>query len=181
MMKIASILLSGAFAYALSNASDTTLAYEIERWETIFELGSLHNSDGKNATRALFSRDDQCTDPSFGTSQWASHANDGNGRYAGSCGDSGHNSNKCWTDVYAVQAQTQWSPWKVVSGGVDCAGSASCSISDINTIQTCKSQSTSVSVSIGIQSEVLNIGGEVTHETGTTDCTTHTSQKTWQW
>jgi hypothetical protein len=180
-MKVASFIAHTAAVSAFSIPFDTASTPETEKWEVITESNDLGNIDTVNVTKLLLPRDDICTDPSFGTSQWANYGNDGNGRYLGSCGDSGHNSNKCWTDVYAVQAQTLWTPWDVVSGGVDCAGSAGCSISDINAIQTCKSQSTSVSVSVGLQSDILSLGAEVTHTDGTMDCQTHTSQKTWTW
>ncbi|KAH0279732.1 periplasmic binding protein-like II, partial [Aureobasidium melanogenum] len=174
-MKITSILYLGSLAHGLVLQPRISLTNDIQPWETDLD----QSVDGHNVTHLLLSRDDgQCTDPTFGTSQWADYSNDGNGRYAGTCGVTGHDSHKCWTDVYTVQAQIQWSPWKVVSAGVDCAGSASCSISDTWEFQSCTSQSTSVSVTTGIQSEVLNIGGEMTHETGTTECQTHSSQKT---
>ncbi|KAG9570266.1 hypothetical protein KCU71_g1457, partial [Aureobasidium melanogenum] len=181
-MRISSILYLASFAYGLVINSKISSTNVSQAWSTVTDSDLDHIVDRHNITHLRLSRDDgQCTDPTFGTSQWADYSNDGNGRYAGTCGVTGHDSHKCWTDVYAVQAQIQWSPWKVVSAGVDCAGSASCSISDTWEFQSCTSQSTSVSVTAGIQSEVLNIGGEVTHETGTTECQTHSSQKTWEW
>lgn len=181
-MKITQILYLGSVAYGLVIRPSVSPTNELQPWKTPTESSLTHSIDGHNITQLLLSRDDgQCTDPTFGTSQWADYSNDGNGQYAGTCGVTGHDSHKCWTDVYTVQAQIQWSPWKVVSAGVDCAGSASCSISDTWEFQSCTSQSTSVSVTAGIQSEVLSIGGEVTHESGTTECQTHSSQKTWEW
>ena len=121
--------------------------------------------DASPVLSTLFSRDDTCTDATGQTSQWANHDNDGNGHYSGTCGVSGHNSDKCWTDIYVTQSQMQWKPFDVVSAGHDCAHTSTCSITHINSKQACRSESTSVSVGAdaGILKDILSISAEVTH------------------
>lgn len=151
---------------------------------SLFENSSADDFASVSLTELVMRRSEDCTDPTFGTSQWANYGNDGRGQYKGSCGASGHNKDKCWTDVYAVQAQTWWAPWQVVSAEIDCNGFKtlqSCQISDIHAFQSCRSKETSVSVSVGIEADILKVGGEVTKTTGSMDCQTHTTQQVFTW
>ena len=169
-------IITAAWAFPVADEDDPDAL-------SFFEKSSNDDLAAFNVTDIIMRRSADCTDPTFGTSQWTNYNNDGRGQYKGSCGASGHGKDKCWTDAYAVQAQTQWTPFQVVSATVDCSVKTlqSCAISDIHAFQTCKTKQTSVAVSAGIESEILKIGGEVTLSRGSMDCQTHTTQQTFTW
>ncbi|KAJ5488844.1 hypothetical protein N7539_003734 [Penicillium diatomitis] len=148
---------------------------------TVVEDPELANITNADIARTLVKRDEACPDATGQGSQWVNHDNDGTGHYTGSCGDSGHNSHHCWSDVYVTQTQVQWQPWQDCSDYIDCAHATSCSIAHTNSIQACATWSTSVGFSAGITSEVLNIGASYTSEHGGSSCTTSSNTYSLGW
>lgn len=168
-----SLLLALCASPLLTHALPAAIVSELEK-------NNLNVTEFENT---LMKRsDDSCPDATGLTSVWANEDNDGHGHYAGSCDNNGSSGKgECWSDVYAVQAQVQWAPWKTVGADLDCKSSSECEISHLEQLEKCTSWSTSTGFSAGITSEVVSVGAEVTQENGGSKCSTSSDTYNCHW
>lgn len=82
---------------------------------------------------------------------------DGEGTYAGTDGEHRYASGvKCWTDYFAVTAETSSTGAFQASDQVDCSGSSQCQVSKMTGKQTC--QTWSAGISPQVQLGIIQIG-----------------------